>query len=325
MNDTPILKVENLSKKFVLKKAAPGKEEVSVKAVNHVSFSLHKKETIGLVGETGCGKSTTGRAILRLVEPTAGHVYYQDTDITELKKSEIRKLYVKMQMIFQDPYSSLNPRIPIGKIVEEPLIIHGLVKDKHERMQRTLEMLEKVGIRPDQYYRYPHEFSGGQRQRIGIARALIVKPEIVICDEPVSALDVSIQSQVLNLLAEIQEEMDVSYIFISHDMSVVRHVSDRICVMYLGNIVEEAETDELFEHPLHPYTQALLSAIPAADPDEKQEKIKLEGEIPSPINPPAGCPFHNRCKHCKTICTIERPERREVAPGHFVACHNWTE
>ncbi len=320
-NDRTIFSVENLTKEFY-SGGFFGKNKKIIKAVNDVNFSLHEKETYSLVGESGCGKSTTGRAALRLIEPTAGKIMYRGREVTKFSSREMMEFRRRVQMIFQDPYSSLNPRMTIDQIVKEPLKIHKTTL-KQEYNQKTAEILEKVGIRPDQFKRYPHEFSGGQKQRISMARALILNPEIIVCDEPVSALDVSIQAQVLNLFRKLQEELNVSYLFISHDMSVVKYISDRIGVMYLGSIVEEAETEELFAHPLHPYTQALLSAVPEADPEIKKERIILEGEIPSPLNIPSGCPFRTRCKYATEKCASERPVSKEVAPGHRVACHQY--
>lgn len=319
MNTETILEVKNLKKYFSVQ-SKMRVEPKSVKAVDDISLKLYHNETLSLVGESGCGKSTTGRSVIQLIAPTAGSVMYQGKDITQLKGKEKRMLSKDMQMIFQDPYSSLNPRMTIGKILEEPLLIHKIGSGRDERMQMALDILEKVGMRRDHYYRYPHEFSGGQRQRIGIARALILQPKIIVCDEPVSALDVSIQSQVLNLLAEMKSEMDITYLFISHNMSVVRYISDRVGVMYLGHLVELAETKELYSNPLHPYTKALLSAVPEANPHVKRKQIALEGEIPSPLNPPSGCVFHNRCPYCETICTEAIPQMQEVSPGHFQAC-----
>lgn len=315
-----ILDVKHLSKEFAVKSGF-GKMPKSVKAVTDVSFTIRENETFSLVGESGCGKSTTGRTVLRLIEPTSGEIYYRGTDLTKISKKDIRIMRQKMQMVFQDPYSSLNPRKTIGAIVEEAMEINHIGRNKKERMEMAMQMLRKVGIRGDQYYRYPHEFSGGQKQRIGIARALVLNPEIIVCDEPVSALDVSIQSQVLNLLNDIKRDMNISYLFISHNMSVVRYISDRIGVMYLGSIVEEAPTDELFANPLHPYTKALLSAVPEANPHVHNERIALTGEIPSPMNPPQGCKFHNRCPYATEECMYHEPRRLEVSPGHFVSCH----
>lgn len=314
-----IFEVKNLSKVFESQK----KGSAGVRAVNDVSFGIRKKETCALVGESGCGKSTTGRVALRLLEPTSGDILYHGQSIKELKSKDMRELRKNLQMVFQDPYSSLNPRKTILETVAEPLLIHHMVKKCVEAETQAKEILLRVGIREDQFGRYPHEFSGGQKQRISIARAIITKPEIIICDEPVSALDVSIQAQVLNLLKELQEEYGVSYLFISHDMSVVKYISDRIAVMYLGTIVEEATADELFEHPLHPYTQALLSAVPEADPDIVKERIELHGEIPSPMNFPSGCPFHTRCSYGTEHCNLIRPANIEVKEGHFLACHLW--
>ena len=307
MEDT-IFSVRNLTKEFY--------------SVNNVSFELRKKETYSLVGESGCGKSTTGRAALRLIEPTSGEIMYHGRDAMKFKGKEMLDFRRRMQMVFQDPYSSLNPRMTIDKIVEEPLIIHKL-GNKAEREEKAAEILSKVGIRRDQFKRYPHEFSGGQKQRISMARALILNPEIIVCDEPVSALDVSIQAQVLNLLKKLQDDYNVSYLFISHDMSVVKYISDRIGVMYLGNIVEEADAEDLFANPLHPYTQALLSAVPEADPDIRKERITLHGEIPSPLNVPSGCPFRTRCRYATEECAMSKPELRTVDGNHRVACHNY--
>lgn len=318
-----ILEVKDLHKFFPVSKK-PFEEAKYVKAVNDVSFTLYKNETLGIVGESGCGKSTTGRCLTNLIPITAGSVLYNGKDISKMNRKE-RKAHTKeVQMIFQDPYSSLNPRMTVGKIIEEPLIIHKMGGNKEERMQLVLDIMDKVGLRRDMYYRYPHEFSGGQRQRIGLASALILNPKIIICDEPVSALDVSIQSQVLNLLNSIKKNMDMTYIFISHNMSVVRYVCDRVAVMYLGRIVEIADTDELYHNPLHPYTKALLSAVPEADPHIKKERILLKGEIPSPLNPPSGCVFHNRCSEMRENCSTKCPHLIEVVPGHFVSCMQYS-
>lgn len=315
-----ILEVKNLKKYFPVESKVRV-EPKSVKAVDDVSFDVYRNETISIVGESGCGKSTTGRCLIGLNKPTSGEVIYNGKNIVGISDKEQRVLCKDLQMIFQDPYSSLNPRMTIGSILEEPLIIHKICKTKEERMQRVLDMLEKVGMRRDHYYRYPHEFSGGQRQRIGIARALILEPKLVVCDEPVSALDVSIQSQVLNLLAEVKKEMNITYVFISHNMSVVRYISDRVGVMYLGHLVELAGTEELYNNPLHPYTQALLSTVPEPDPHVKREQIMLKGDIPSPLNPPSGCIFHNRCPYNEPICQDQMPPLVEIKPGHFVACY----
>lgn len=315
-----ILEVKNLKKYFPVESKVRV-EPKSVKAVDDVSFDVYRNETLSIVGESGCGKSTTGRCLIGLNKPTSGEVIYNGKNIVGISDKEQRVLCKDLQMIFQDPYSSLNPRMTIGSILEEPLIIHKICKTKEERMQRVLDMLEKVGMRRDHYYRYPHEFSGGQRQRIGIARALILEPKLVVCDEPVSALDVSIQSQVLNLLAEVKKEMNITYVFISHNMSVVRYISDRVGVMYLGHLVELADTEELYNNPLHPYTQALLSTVPEPDPHVKREQIMLKGDIPSPLNPPSGCIFHNRCPYNEPICQDQMPPLVEIKPGHFVACY----
>lgn len=317
--DVPLLRVRDLQKYFPITTPL-GRTKGYVKAVKNVTFDLHERQTIGLVGESGCGKSTTGRTLLRLLEPTGGEAIYKGKDIFKLNKQEMQQMRKEMQMIFQDPHSSLNPKKPIGYSVEEPMEIHQ-IGTKRDRMERAMDLLRKVGIREDQYFRYPHEFSGGQRQRIGIARALAVNPKVIVCDEPVSALDVSIQSQVINLLQEIQENYHLSYLFIAHDLSVVRHISDHIGVMYLGNIVERAPSEELFKHPLHPYTQALLSAIPVPDPEHKKERIIIRGDLPSPINPPSGCVFHTRCPHATERCKIEEPQVKERSTEHYVACH----
>lgn len=318
-NSTVLLQVKNLKKYYPITNAL-GRTIGQVKSVNGVSFHLREKETMGLVGESGCGKSTTGRTILRLTEPTDGEAIYKGEDIFKLKGKELQKLRKEMQMVFQDPHSSLNPKKRIGDAIMEVMKIHNIGTPK-DRMERALDLLLKVGIRQDQFYRYPHEFSGGQRQRIGLARALAVNPKIIVCDEPVSALDVSIQSQVINLLKEIQENFKLTYLFISHDLSVVRHMADQIGVMYLGQMVEQARTDELFAHPLHPYTQALLSAIPHPNPKIKKERIVLKGDVPSPIHPPSGCVFHTRCPHVTDRCKTERPVAKDVGAGHIVACH----
>jgi oligopeptide transport system ATP-binding protein len=291
-----------------------------VKAVDDVSFDIKKGETLGLVGESGCGKTTLGRTILRLIEPTAGKIYYEGKDITTGDITEYRR---KMQIIFQDPYASLDPRMTVADIVGEPLDIHKLYKNKSERRDRIIEILKIVGLNSDHAVRYPHEFSGGQRQRIGIARALAVQPSFIVCDEPVSALDVSIQAQILNMLDEMQEKMGLTYLFIAHDLSVVKHISDRIGVMYLGSLVELAESDEIYHRPMHPYTKALISAIPEARPKSEittQRQI-LKGEIPSPLNPPSGCKFRTRCPIAKDICAEQNPSMHEVKQGHFCACH----
>ena len=320
MEREKILEVKNLKKYFPVQNTTIHSAPKSVKAVDDVSFNVFKGETFSLVGESGCGKSTTGRCLIGLIPATSGEVMYNGKDVTKLNNKERRLMTSELQMIFQDPYSSLDPRMTVGSIIEEPLLIHKICKSKQERMERAMDMLKKVGLREDQYYRYPHEFSGGQKQRIGIARALILKPKLIVCDEPVSALDVSIQSQVLNLLSEMKKELDITYVFISHNMSVVRYISDRIGVMYLGHLVEVASTEELYSNPLHPYTQALLSAVPEINPHIKKKQITLQGDIPSPLNPPSGCVFHNRCPHCKPVCEDMLQNLQEVKPGHWVAC-----
>ncbi len=315
------MKIEGLKKWFPITGGVFSRVIGWVKAVDGVSFSVKRGETLGVVGESGCGKTTTGRTILRLIEPTEGKAIFEGTDIFSLNKAELRKIRRDIQIIFQDPYASLNPRMTVGDIVGEALDIHKLVKSKKEREERISELLDVVGLLPQHMKRYPHEFSGGQRQRIGIARALAVQPKFIVADEPVSALDVSIQAQVINLLEDLQEKFALTYLFIAHDLSVVRHISTRVAVMYLGKLVELAETEELFEHPAHPYTEALLSAVPIPDPEIKKQRIILEGDVPSPVNPPSGCRFHTRCRYAKPICAEKEPELKDLGGGHYVACH----
>ncbi len=316
----PLIEVKNLKKYFPIRGGILQRTIGYVKAVDGVTFTINKGETLSLVGESGCGKSTVGRTIIRLYDKTDGEVFYKSIPIHSLKKSELRKLRPKMQLVFQDPFSSLNPRLRVGDAIGEALLDHGLIS-KNELRDKVIETMEICGLAPYHIDRYPHEFSGGQRQRIGIARALILDPEFIVLDEPVSSLDVSIQAQIINLLMDLQEQKGLTYLFISHDLSVVEHISTRVAVMYLGSIVEMAARDELFAHPLHPYTQALLSAVPIPDPDLKRERIILEGDIPSPANPPKGCKFHTRCPLAKDICREQVPEYRDVGGGHFIACH----
>lgn len=315
-----LLNVENLVKYFPIKAGLFKRVVNHVKAVDDVSFQVHKGETLGLVGESGCGKTTTARTVLRLQEPTSGVVEFEGRNILTLTRAELRLLRRDMQIIFQDPYSSLNPRLTVGQIIGEPLLIHGIADGKG-REKRVQELLQVVGLASYHYRRYPHEFSGGQRQRIGIARALALNPKLIVCDEPVSALDVSIQSQVLNLLEDLQGEFDLTYMFIAHNLSVVRHISDRVGVMYLGRLAELASSQDLYTNPLHPYTQALLLAIPQPNPRRKREHVSVTGDVPSPIDPPSGCRFHTRCPFAEPVCKEDVPEWREAQPGHFVACH----
>ncbi|CDZ74641.1 oligopeptide ABC transporter ATP-binding protein OppF [Peptoniphilus sp. ING2-D1G] len=312
----PLISAKNIKKYFKVK-------EGTVKAVDGISFDIYPGETFGLVGESGCGKSTTGRTIIRLVEPTEGEMFFEGEDIFKLPKSELRKRRRDFQFIFQDPYASLDPRMTIEEIVAEPLEIYKVYDNAKDRRERVLELLSLVGLSEEHASRFPHEFSGGQRQRVGVARALALRPKFIVCDEPISALDVSIQAQVINILIELQEKMDLTYLFIAHDLSMVKYISDRVGVMYLGNMMEVATSDELYSNPLHPYTIALLSAIPIADPKLQRAKhrIILQGEVPSPIDPPEECPFVDRCSRAQSICKKSKPEFREVLDGHFVACH----
>lgn len=320
VEDQVIMEVKNLKKHFDMSKGFIKKTKSLVRAVDGLDFKVYKGETLGIVGESGCGKSTTGSLMLGLLDATEGHIYFQDQDIAGMTQEELRKARRDLQVIFQDPYSSLNPRMTVEELVGEPLLVHGLASGK-ELKQQVSELLKLVGLREHQMKLYPHEFSGGQRQRIGIARALALKPKVIVCDEAVSALDVSIQAQILNLLKKLQKEMDLTYIFIAHGLPAVRHISDRIGVMYLGKMVELAGRDELFEHPLHPYTHALLDSVPIPDPRLRKEHQLIKGEIPSPSNPPSGCPFHPRCPYAQAKCEVDMPEYREILPDHFVACH----
>jgi len=317
-----LIEVKDLVKYFPVHGGVLQRVQGWVKAVDGVTFSIRKGETLGLVGESGCGKTTIGRCILRLIEPTDGQVLFEGDDLLRMKAGDLKGIRREMQIIFQDPYSSLDPRSQIGSIIGEGLYIHG-VRDAVERERRVREIMETVGLSREHFRRYPHEFSGGQRQRIGIARALVLHPKFIVCDEPVSALDVSIQSQVLNLLRELQREFDLTYLFIAHNLSVVEHISDRVAVMYLGKMVELAEREELYRNPQHPYTRALLSAIPIPDPDIQRERIILEGDVPSPLHPPSGCRFHPRCRVSMDVCSREEPEFRATRgnPDHLVACH----
>ncbi|WP_275695512.1 ABC transporter ATP-binding protein [Fredinandcohnia quinoae] len=311
--EKPLMEIQHVKKYFLSNNRA-------VKAVDDFNLVIAKGETVGLVGESGCGKSTVGKTIIRLLEPTAGEVYFEGTNIYKLSHTKLKELRKDVQIVFQDPYASLNPRMKIEDIVGEPLDIHRLAKGK-QRKERVAELLNLVGLSPEHANRYPHEFSGGQRQRIGIARALALEPKFIVCDEPISALDVSIQAQIVNLLKELQEQMGLTYLFIAHDLSMVKYISDRILVMYLGNMVELSDSQSLNSEPLHPYTQALLSAVPIPDPTVKRERIVLEGDVPSPIFPPSGCVFRTRCKHAMEICALEKPKWKEVKESHFTACH----
>ena len=309
----PLLRVEGLTKHFSTKKGL-------LHAVDNVSFTIDKGRTLGMVGESGCGKSTTDRAILRLIEPTAGNVLFDNIDVRSLDAAKLRRMRTRMQIVFQDPFSSLNPRMTVSQAIEEPIKLHGIITDPQEREERVLELMETVGLAPRLFNTYPHELDGGRRQRIGIARALAVNPDFVVCDEPVSALDVSIQAQILNLMEDLQDELGLTYLFITHDLSVVHHFSDDIAVMYLGKLFEKAPSDELFDHPMHPYTQALLSAIPVPSLHNRKKRIIMKGEITSPINPPKACRFAQRCPYATERCTCEEPELRDYGNGHSVAC-----
>ncbi|HZN53294.1 MAG TPA: dipeptide ABC transporter ATP-binding protein [Methylomirabilota bacterium] len=323
MNDgPPLLEVRNLVKHFRVAGGLFGGRSGLVRAVDGVSFELRRGETLGLVGESGCGKTTTGRCILQLERPTSGEVIFEGRDLTKLGDDELRAVRRKVQVIFQDPYSSLNPRMTVGQIIAEPLAVHGIVTERKSRAQRVREILTHVGLLPQHAHRYPHQLSGGQRQRVGIARALAVEPALIICDEPVSALDVSIQAQIINLLEDLQAEFGLTYLFVAHDLSVVRHISDRVAVMYLGKIVEITDRKSLYDAPLHPYTKALLSAVPIPDPvlEARRERVVLGGEVPSPLNPPPGCVFHPRCPIAIERCRQEVPELREIRAGHRAAC-----
>ena len=321
MEPAPLLRVENLVKRFPIRSGVLSRVTDNVHAVDGVSLHIDAGETLGLVGESGCGKSTTGRCILRLIEPSAGEIWFEGRNVTRLDKTAQRALTRDMQIIFQDPFASLDPRMNVGRIVGEALVIHRLARTARERQDRVVQLLETVGLHPDHMRRFPHEFSGGQRQRIGIARALAVNPKLIICDEPVSALDVSIQAQVINLLEDLQQQLNLTYLFIAHDLSVVEHISRRVAVMYLGRIVEIAPARALYATPKHPYTEALLSAVPIPDPTVQRKRIVLKGDVPNPINPPAGCHFHPRCPRAEARCRSEAPVLRALGPGQLVACH----
>jgi oligopeptide/dipeptide ABC transporter ATP-binding protein len=323
----PLLSVRKLTKHFDVSGSMFSRERTIVRAVDGISFDIAPGETLGLVGESGCGKSTTGRTILRLEEATSGEVLFEGRDVMTLARHELRSLRRRMQIVFQDPYSSLDPRKTVAAIVAEPLIVHNLAPDRLERDDRVVELLQTVGLSRDHLGRYPHEFSGGQRQRIGIARALAVEPKFIVCDEPISALDVSIQAQIINLLEELQEKLGLTYLFIAHDLAVVRHISDRVAVMYVGKMVEVTDRNEIFENPLHPYTRALLSSIPIPDPvlEKRRTRMILIGDVPSPVNPPTGCRFNPRCPYAEDNCRTDEPPLAEVRAGHWVACHYWDE
>jgi oligopeptide/dipeptide ABC transporter ATP-binding protein len=316
----PLIEVTDLKKHFPIRKGVLGRTVGNVLAVDGVSFSIDEGQTLGLVGESGCGKTTVGRTVLRLIEPTSGQIKVRGREISDLGRAEMRPLRRQMQIVFQDPFSSLNPRIRVGKIVGEPLKVHG-VGDKEERRERVAKLFQRVGLRPEQIDNYPHQFSGGQRQRVSIARALALDPDFIVADEPVSALDVSIQAQVINLLVDLQRDLGLSYLFVSHNLAVVEHISHRVAVMYLGRIVEYADKAPLFANPLHPYTEALLAAVPLPDPALTRTRHRVTGDVPSPINPPSGCHFHPRCPIAEARCEVERPALREVAPGRLVSCH----
>jgi|YelNatPaOPRAMG01_1025707.scaffolds.fasta_scaffold00025_71 oligopeptide transport system ATP-binding protein len=319
-----LLEVKNLKKYFPIKRGIIFSKHVGdVKAVDDISFNIRKGETVGLVGESGCGKSTVARVIIRLLEPTDGSIIFEGRDITKISQEELRKLRRDMQIIFQDPYSALNPRMTVSEIIGEPLEVHHIVNNSKEKEKRVQELLELVGLASYHANRYPHEFSGGQRQRIGIARALALNPKFIVADEPTSALDVSVRAQIINLMQDLQKEFGLTYLFISHDLSVIRHICDRILVMYLGKLVEIANNEEIYNSPLHPYTQALLSAVPIPDPEvaQKRKKVILTGDVPSPVNPPSGCRFHPRCSYAMDICSKVEPKLKEVHKGHFTACH----
>jgi oligopeptide transport system ATP-binding protein len=318
-----LLSIKNLRKYFPIRQGVLFDRKIGdVKAVDGVSFDIHRGETLGLVGESGCGKSTTGNAILYLDKPTEGKVIFDGIDLGNLKPEELRRLRPRMQVIFQDPYASLNPRMTVGELIGDPILIHSKMSNQ-QRRDRVLELLDLVGLNRMFERRYPHEFSGGQRQRIGVARALALNPDLIVCDEPISALDVSVQAQVVNLLEDLQERLNLTYLFIAHDLSMVRHIASRVAVMYLGKLMELANRDELYDHPLHPYTQALVSAVSIPDPEKEltRKRIVLSGDVPSPANPPSGCVFHTRCRFTEQICIDEVPDFREVKPGHYAACH----